>query len=42
MANNFNNAHDFQIDNYHYVNVNSSVDPLSTEINFGTSNHTNF
>ncbi|RXW11809.1 hypothetical protein EST38_g14046 [Candolleomyces aberdarensis] len=29
MASNFNKAHNFQIDNYHYVNVSPSTDPLS-------------
>ncbi|KAJ2928675.1 hypothetical protein H1R20_g8419, partial [Candolleomyces eurysporus] len=29
MASNFNNAHNFNIDNYHFVNVNSSADPLN-------------
>ncbi|RXW19721.1 hypothetical protein EST38_g6136 [Candolleomyces aberdarensis] len=29
MASNFNNAHNFNIDNYHFVNVNSSTDPLN-------------
>ncbi|RXW14623.1 hypothetical protein EST38_g11233 [Candolleomyces aberdarensis] len=29
MASNFNNAHNFQIDNYHFVNVNPSTDPLN-------------
>ncbi|KAJ2929882.1 hypothetical protein H1R20_g7202, partial [Candolleomyces eurysporus] len=29
MASNFNNAQNFQIDNYQFMNVNASVDPLS-------------
>ncbi|RXW11311.1 hypothetical protein EST38_g14544 [Candolleomyces aberdarensis] len=29
MASNFSNAHNFQIDNYHFVNVNPSADPLN-------------
>ncbi|RXW13438.1 hypothetical protein EST38_g12419 [Candolleomyces aberdarensis] len=31
MTSNFNNAQNFQIDNYQFVNVNPSADPLSSE-----------